>query len=101
MKGAPAAAPVAIEARTFQQDADEFLRIRSARLKPSSRRYWLYTFGRYPELLQKPVAEVSEADILTALAPRTDEGTEFCRRTQRHRRSERHAYGVGLRPQHL
>jgi hypothetical protein len=45
MKGAPAAAPVAIEARTFQQDADEFLRIRSARLKPSSRRYWLYTFG--------------------------------------------------------
>jgi hypothetical protein len=48
MKGAPAAAPVAIEARTFQQDA-EFLRIRSARLKPSSRRYWLYTFGRYPD----------------------------------------------------
>jgi integrase len=74
MKGAPAAALVAIEARTFQQDGDEFLRIRSARLKPSSRRYWLYTFGRYPELLQKPVAEVSEADILTALAPRTDEG---------------------------
>ena len=25
----------------------------------------------------------------------------LCRRTQRHRRSERHAYGVGLRPQRL
>src|SRR3984893_3231584 len=74
MKVAPAAAPVAIEARTFQQDADEILHIRCAPLKPSSRRYWLYTFGRYPELLQKAVAEVSEADILTALAPRTDEG---------------------------
>lgn len=71
LRGSPA--PIAVGTPTFKQDADAFLAIRAAWLKPGAKLHWDRTIARYPELFAKPVSEVTEADILGALEGRPDE----------------------------
>jgi integrase len=71
LRGSPA--PVAVETRTFREDAEAFLAIRAAWLKPGAKRHWDRVLARHSALLAKPVAAVTEGDILAVLEGRPDE----------------------------
>jgi integrase len=62
------------DVRTFRQDAIAFLEINVAKknLKPSSRAYWEKCVSRFPALMSKAVAAVTESDVLATLENRPD-----------------------------
>jgi hypothetical protein len=71
VKGGPAAPDV----QTLRQVADAFLPLYAARrnLKPSVRGIWNDFLEPYPDIMAKPVKEVTETDILGLLEGRPDE----------------------------